>query len=714
MVLTLTIGLLLLAALLIPGALVALTWRPEPSEDDTPLYHVLLGLGWSFGLVPFLAFTVVLFTKIPLEPAITLGVGAVVATFAGSIWWNKYGRTAPVQLTHGWKEAKWVLIASIGVGVVYLLKYDRSVFFLESCIHRVVMQTLHLTENPIDILASNADDQRLGNTAVISSFVVLFRGLGFRLLYAFVGFSIALGGYLLGRRCTGSTGWAWFVLFTLPLNPYVAKIPLLDENLLTLGFASLCLPLMLRKRTPWWHVGAMFGLVVMMRHVAILSGPAMLWAVWKAPGKRSLNFAKAFAAFNLVTIVGHIHHVVALGSLLKFESFGQIPKFPHRMLGEYSGLLQWPFGPELVRTPWNPLPTFLMWPTYLADHLGLVLFAALIIGIIATVKYRRDEGVFWLLWWALPYTALSLQENWDVPNKMGVIYILFHSFVIWAAMGLQAASMKPKRWAPALIVTAFIAGITFPAIGAIEIPDDHRYYAAWTGEREEDPAYVAAEKRRVLNIAPWPDYGRLGPPARVFHPGKFSGLLRDLKDPAIDQVGTPYGWFPGESIRPNDGSVVLELDFSRRLFDRLTPFVRLTNEPPDIDLSIPGPAKVIPNIAVDWSPRPMTVLLSRGQAKVTGLSLIFEKWGSDEARRAYLHERYHRGLQMVLGWSAEELLTAVPVTIQSKRVRIRVPVGPFSIIESVNNAGQNYFYWYSSIDSSSTLDVQGPQRVFHN
>ena len=95
MVLTLTIGLLLLAALLIPGALVALTWRPEPSEDDTPLYHVLLGLGWSFGLVPFLAFTIVLFTKIPLEPAITLGVGAVVATFAGSIWWNKYGRTAP-------------------------------------------------------------------------------------------------------------------------------------------------------------------------------------------------------------------------------------------------------------------------------------------------------------------------------------------------------------------------------------------------------------------------------------------------------------------------------------------------------------------------------------------------------------------------------------------------------------------------------------------
>ena len=52
--------------------------------------------------------------------------------------------------------------------------------------------------------------------------------------------------------------------------------------------------------------------------------------------------------------------------------------------------------------------------------------------------------VCFALWWILPYTALSLQENWDVPNKMGVIYILFHPFIIWVAMGLQAASVKPK------------------------------------------------------------------------------------------------------------------------------------------------------------------------------------------------------------------------------------------------------------------------------
>ncbi len=714
MLLNIAIGLLTTALMLIPGIAVALTWRPEPSNDDTPLHHILMALGWSFGMVPFLAFTIVLFTEVPLEPIITLGVAAAVTTFAGSTWWNTHQKTLPTQLTQGWTSARWVLLASLTIGLVYFLKYDRSVFFLESCIHRVVMQTLQLTDNPIDILASNADDQRLGNTAVISSFVTLFRGLGFRVLYGFVGFIIALGGYLLGRRCTGSNLWGWFVLVSLPLNPYVAKIPLLDENLLTLGFASLCLPFFLRGRTPWWHVGAMFGLVVMMRHVAILSGPAILWAVWRSKGNRLKNFGASFAAFNLVTIVGHIHHIVALGSPLKFESFGQIPTFPHRLLGEYSGLLQWPLGPELVRTPWNPLPTFLMWPVYLADHLGLVLFAAMLIGAVAALRSRKDEGVFWLLWWVLPYIALSLQENWDVPNKMGVIYILFHTFIIWAAMGLHHAAQYRRTWGTGLVVMAFLSGIAIQTLSEHQIPDDKRYYAAWTGEREEDPDYVRSELTRVLDIAPWPDFGRMGTASRVFHPQKLSGLARDLRAPEIDQKGTPYGWFPGEATDPNAGSIVLEIDFSRRLFDRESPFIQPVDAAPDIDLSVPGPARVVPNLTVDWSPRPMTVLLSKGQAQVTGISLIFESWGDDKERRDYLHERYHRGLQMVLGWPANELRHAEPISLNSNRLRIRVPAGPFSLIESVNNAGQNYLYWHMSVEPTGSFSLEGPQRVFHN
>ena len=719
LILNIILGVLATAVLIAAGAAVALTWHPEASESgpggDTPLFHVLLGLGWGFGLVPFMAFTLVLFGRWPLVPAVTLSVAALTAAGFGSWWWFRQNRTIPIQLKQGWGQLRWVLLAALGVALVYLFKYDRSVFFLESCIHRVVMQTLQLTDNPIDVLASNADDQRLGNTSVISSFVVLYRGLGFRLLYAFVGFITALGGFALGRRVLGSNAWGWFVLFALPLNPYVAKIPLLDENLLTLGYASLFLPLMLRDRVPWAHVGALFGLAVMMRHVGILCAPAVVWAVWRwQGGDRRRAFISGFLAFNLVTLVGHIHHYVALGSLAKFESFGQIPEFPHRFLGDYSGLLQFPFAESVIRTPWNPLPTFLMWPTYLADHLGLVLFAAMLIGVVWMVRHQRTEGVFWLLWIGLAYAALSLQENWDVPNKMGIIYILFHPFILWAGAGLKAAAASPRTWGTALCVTALASGFGIHALRHVSVPADARYYEAWTGEREEDPAYVQAELVRVTDVAPWPDFGQMGPASRVLHASKFSGLFGDLQDPVIDRIGTPYGWFPGERVDPTVPAVVIEIELEGRLFDRKTPFIVRSDREPDVDLTLDGPPVVIPNLRVPWTPRPVSLLLSRGRSPITGCSLIFEAWGDDDDRREYLHERYHRGLMMVLGWGENDLLDARTVRISGTRVVLKVPAGPFSLVESVNNAGQNYLFWRDHLAHDRDVTLEGPLRVFHN
>lgn len=720
MLLNLLIGIAYTLVLAAAGMAVALTWAPEPSDDDSPLWHLLLALGWGFGLIPFLAFCIALFGQIALVPAITLGVAGCVAAGSGAWWWFRQNRVVPVQLTEGWRQARWVLLASAGVGLVYLLKYDRSVFFLESCIHRVVMQTLHLTGENIDILASNRDDQRLGNTSVISSFVVLYRGLGFRLLYAFCGFFIALGGFLLGRRLLGSRRWAWFVLFALPLNPYVAKIPLLDENLLTLAYCSLFLPLMLRRQVPWGHVGALYGLAVMMRHVGILCGPAVLWAVWVHQGDRWRALGRGFLAFNAVTITGHIHHKVALGSFLKFESYGQLSRtFEHRLVGEYSGLLQWPFADHVLRTPWNPLPTFLMWPTYLADHLGLVLFSAMLVGIVVLLRINRREGVFWIAWIALAYLALSLQENWDVPNKMGIIYILFHPFILWAAVGLREAARAPRTTGVALLTVALLCGIGARVVRAYDAPLDDRYYQAWEQERREDPAYVHAERQRITEIAPWPDYGRLGPLSRVFHGEKFIGLWRDLADARIDQVGTPYGWFPGDRIDPAGGSVVLEIDLSERLFDRESPFVRAApaGVVAHVDLTRGQPPQVIPNIEVAWSPRPVSVLLSRGGADVTGLSLVFERWADPGERRQaeHLHEQYHRGLQMVLGWGADDLAAAQRVPVRGTTIiRVRVPAGPLSVIECVNNAGQNYLYWRARIEPGRAVALEGPARVFHN
>jgi hypothetical protein len=702
--------------LLIPGLAVALTWQSKDDESDAgPLWHLLLALGWGFGLVPFLAFCYALFSGNALTPWTTILSALLVTSVALSWWVVVQKKEIPEALKSGWRKAWPPLFAAAVVGLIYLLKYDRSVFFLESCIHRVVIQTLQLTDNLVDILASNQDDQRLGNTGIISSFVVLYRGMGFRVLYGFVGFVTALGAYLLALRVLKSRAWAWFALVALPLNPFVASIPLLDENLLTLGYSSLFLPLLMRRNVPFGHVGALFGLSVMMRHTGILCAPAMCYALWRFSGNRKRAFLWAFVAFNLVTLVAHIHHYAALGSVFRFESFGQIPAFEHNIIGSYSGLLQWPFADHILRTPWNPYPVFLLWPLHLADTLGLVLFGALLLGAVALFRRRRDEGVFWLIWFLPLFGALSLQENWDVPNKLGVIYVLFHPLILWSAAGLQAAAEAPRKWGVALVGVVLLTALGVRGVRHLQTPQDERYYEAWPGERVEEGDYVKDAQDRITEVAPWPDYSRLGALGRVFHPEKWSGLWRDIADPALDRPPTPYGWFYGEKIDPQGTPIVVELDLSRRLFDSTGWLKKVDDDSPiDVDLTVEGPARVIPNITVPWSTRAISVLITKGRAEVTGMSLIFEKWGRDKERLDYLHERYHRGLMMVLGWQEDELFEARVTAVQGSVIRVKIYPGPFSLIENINNAGQNYLFWRAWMDSEGPLSLEGPSRIFHN
>jgi len=705
--------------LLIPGISVSLTYQSEDSEHTTgQLTHVLLALGWGFGLVPYLAFCFVLFTGQPLTPWVVAVCAGLVTCIAFVVWRHRNKGIVPASVQGSWTQSRWVILGCLFVGLFYLLKYDRSVFFLESCIHRVVMQTLQLTDNSIDILSSNRDDQRLGNTAVISSFVVLFRGLGFRVLYAFVGFCMALGGYLLGRRLFKSNRWGWFVLFALPLNPYVAKIPLLDENILTLGYCSLFLPLMFRRKTPWFHVGLLFGLAIMMRHVSILSGMAMLWAVWCYSGNRWRAFAWSFGAFTLVTLVGHIHHYAALGSILKFESYGQLNGhlFPHRLLGNHSGLMQWPLAPDVIRTPWNPFPTFLMWPVYLVGHWGVILFSAMILGVVALYKSQRREAVFWLLWFGPVFLALSLQENWDVPNKMGVIYIIFHPIVLWVTAGLWIVFKKPRRWGVALVVVSVLVSLGLLQLRSVHVPMDERYYVAWDGERVEEIDYVQSERDRVTELVFWPNYARLADSSRFFHQEKWTGLLRDLENPSIDSLQTPYAWYPGEAVDLEAEPVTIVLDFSKRLFDRDGPWLTLAPKgtKPDIDLTQPGGARVLPNMRVDWTPQPVSVLVTEGQAHVTTIALIFEPWIHSGTGRARLQERYERGLQMLMGWGPAGLSKVERVRHSTTQLIVKVPAGPFGFAESLNNAGQNYLYWQARFQPGTDMSLEGPYKVFHN
>ena len=726
MLVNLLLGLALTLALLIPGAAVALCWAPSPGGEDhegeSPLAHALLACGWSFGLVPYLAFCYVLVSGQGLTAPVTLGAAAAVTVAALCWWWLRRGRAVPVQLRRGWRGAAPVLGASAAVALIYLLKYDRSVFAEQSCLFQLVMDTLGLGDSsPAGLLASRQDDQRLGNTAVISSFVALYGRLGFRVLYGMVGFFMALGGYVLGRRVLGHRGWGWFVLLALPLNPYVAKIPLLDENLLTLGYSALFLPLIWSRRVPWIHVGALLGLAVMMRHIGVLWLPAVAWALWRHEGHRLRALLGAFVAFNLVTVVGHVHHAVAYGSVLTFESYGQMPATVHRLIGPYHGLLQWPFAEQVVRTPWNPLPTFLMWPVYVAGHLGLALWAALLLGAVAMLRTDRRAGLFWLLWLGPAWLALSLQENWDVPNKMGVIYVLFPPLVLWAGAGLQAALRCPRRWGAALLAVALASGLGMWALRGLEVPVDARYYQVWPNERPEDPAFLRAERRRVTPLTPWPDYSRVGEAAPLWHPAKLAGLLTDLEDPRVERTTVPYGWFSGDAVDLSGQPVTLELDLSARLLGRDPGWIRRAGAAAtvDLDLSKQGPPKAIPGVRLPWSRRRATLLLSGGRAAVTSVMIIFEPWDPVSAEGlGSQHDLYLRSLGLLLGWRAADIKRIQTVThsdIHSGvRLRLRVLPGPLSIVEALNNTGHRYLLWKTRVAPAGEVKLDGPYHVFHN
>ena len=713
-ILHLLFGLMATLIFLVPGIAAALNWDPAPQDEKSPLPHLLYALGWGFGLVPFLAFSYAVILYRPLDLPV-LATTSLLVTGVFAVLWCRKGRRVPEGLREGWKGILPLLAAAAGVALVYLLKYDSSVYTPESCVHRALMHILHVAESPVDLLYTSIEDQRLGNTAVIGSFVVLYRGLGFQVLYAFLGFVISVGGYLLGRRLFAARGWAWFVALALPLNPYVARLPLLDENLLTLGYASLFLSFLFLRRVPWLYVGAIFGLTAMMRHVYILCIPAILWIIFTQDRDRLRSFLWFFVTFNVITAVGHVHHALALGSVFTFESLNQIGPFSHRFLGDYNGLLQWPFAWELVRTTWNPFPTFLMWPVYMAGHLGLLLWAALLTGVVSLVLRRRRDGLFWLLWFLPVYCAMSVQENWDVPNKMGVIYIIFHPLILWSAEGLRSALRSPWRWGPALVCAVLVSWAGFLWLSDLHVPADGRYYEAWKLERKEDMDYVRQERLRVTRIMPWPDYSRLSEASPMLRLRKLTLLHDLLRDPYLRTAATPYGWFEGEQVDRDGEPLVISIDLSRPPFNRKDRWISVSDPgEADVDLTVAGRPMVVPNLSLPWSDGPVTLFTSRGGANVGAVLLGKDEWRDTPGHRAFLNEEYDPTNMIFLGWEFDEMLYAVPVAAEGQQVRLRLYPGPFSFFEALNNPGQVYLHWTVRVDRGGLLDIHGPYRVFHN
>ncbi len=733
-------GFAILALLVLAGILTArvLLREGEPAEADPARDHktLLVGLAWGTGVIPTVALVAHLFLGLPVSRTLLVACALLNGAVSGAFLLRRHGELpawrallAPAHLRSHLGSLLPILAAALAVAALYALKHDSTLFF-EACTNRSVAIAAGWDFTDQSLLYSVQGDTRLGNTGVMAAFAVLFYRFSERALSALCGALLALGGYVLGASLSGRPAWGWAAALILSLSPGVAAMPGVDANLLTMAFSTPLFACLTARRGGWGAAGAFFGLVVLMRHVMLPALPAML--ALAALRSRSLRAVGSFAlVFFVMTLPMHVHHYLAMESVLAFETNRQFPALGYSFFGldfEWRGLLNWPLHEQLVRTPHNPFPMLVGWPVHLAANLGLLGFGAMLLGFVAIWRRSATQGLFWLLWSAPIYALLMLQEAWDYPNKMGVIIVLFGAFTAWIVAGARFVLERPRAGIPILAGLALATHLAAGAAATWQVPEDTRYYSLGyvqspRGHARDEPHQVrhAAQLAADIGLLPGPArWARYGP---LFERSKLSDL-----DCADDKRwGSPTGppaW--GLCEIPDRGApVTIELDLSEPPYDRGVP-VRLSDKPPHVDLSelrAHAPDGVhlevahVYGVETPWSSRPVTLLA--GVADVTGLVVSFKEspwWavtGSprpterqrDNDLRCYALARLLKAMSRCVPDAVEELASPV--------IRLRVPSGGLTIGLEVNLVANNMVLRKGTV-SREGVKLSAPFAWWHN
>ncbi len=748
-------AILSLTLLVAAGVVMALALRPSdadlatldgPQRERAWLGLLALGLAWGLGVVPTAAFLIFCATGWPVDWATLYGCAVTLLIIAALSWRARGGSRntslVPPAFLDALRRHHIPLGVCVAIGVFYLLRYDQSGYTLmESCIHElgfVAAGGLHLDVSP---MVSNAQDARLAVPAVMSGFLAVFQSLGLHALFGFCGTMLAFGGYQVGIA-RGGQGSGWIGMALLALNPYVLRIPLVDENLVTLAFCAALIPWLMLRHAPWLQLGVIAGLILGMRHILVLCVPALLLACWL--DGRNLRRLVLFAGVTLLaTVPWHLHHYLALGSIFRFESFSQMPPAPHDFgFGTvmWNGLLNWPLHDHIVRTPHNPFPTFAMWPLFAFDHLGAALSAAALLGVGVSIWRDRGDAAVWLLFFVPPMAALAVQENWDYPNKMNVILILAWAPLAWCVDGLRAARTAIAGRRPILPLLLVVGIIAIVGLGQAaadwQVPVDERYagvearrYGApgvFGGERWdylEEPTLLTRAREQASDVGVLPDYGRAGSLQRGLTTANLRALWRTATGPRTPRKTTPWGWLPGE-VPAHGEPVTLRLDLSAPPWQRAD-WMRVDTGPVDIDLTRDAGVQVIGPVAVPWSSRPLSLLGTPAGAPVSGVMMVFGDHAfladgrSLSARQTIRYRDLREEFQWLMLGDGPDIPNAPMWAGRRHRaldrpwLRVRVPAGGFDAVLLISILGARHMAWKAHL-SADGVQVESGRAVVRN
>ena len=667
-------------------------------DRDAGLRRVLVALAWGFGVVPTGAFFAHLLTGVRVD-LLSVGVSACLqAGFAGSL----HARRGAAIL--GWDDLKacvradrWPLLASAVIFVWWYIDHDPSVP-AGSCVTQAAAVAAGWDPSGFDLLRGNLGDNRLGNSGVIAGSMAVFSQLALRMLYGLLAAMLALGGWLLARTVS-PTRWAgWLGLCVLPLNPYVASLPLVDENLLALAFSAAFLPLVFTAQVSWLTIGALFGLCTTMRHPLGLALPAMMFAAWRGAGWRGVW--RLLVGGLALTMLEHVHHALAFGSILRSETNAYFRPLPYRVFGQevrWSGFLNWPLHDRLVRTPHNPYPMLVMWPLAVVTHLGVGLSALAVAGFAWSWR-NRTQATFWLLWWAPVMAGLAVQEAWDYPNKMGVVLILFAPVVVYIAYGAQL--LATRRWPALAAVVAICAALTAAswALVDVNVPADDRYLAHYQMPAAESPARLAKLRHQWTHPALWPAperYGSYG----------AGGRIADL---GVEHVESPaWGW-PPDGLPPKGPAVVIRL-----VIDDIGPRLVVADAAQQVDVDLVAQPKRHIVRGSDSTQRQWWVTALPGP-DLTVIELSFRPRSAgrctpaNDQRKCRFFSTLSAGIEPIANAPAEQIDRD-----EADGVTLRIPSGGVSLALTINDVGNVVLLSRYTV-TGSNADLRGEHTFWHN
>ncbi len=356
------------------------------------------------------------------------------------------------------------------------------------------------------------DGQVLGPSVLLSPFTSLFGRLGLRLTYAIQGLLLPGVGYALGRAVLGSSWAGWATALLLTFNPWSVEARTFNENFLANLFGALALALLFRRRSAPVLAGLALSLFLMIRHLEVVVVPFVLVWLWQREGRKLGPPLKLLAATLAGLAPCLVYHLFFWlwheGGLL--EAGFDRPIAPHSFFGhafEYAGLLNFPFIPEPMRSPYQAYPNLYAYALDVASHLGLLLLALLPAGVARLWAWSR-LGATLVLAWFLPLLAMVvIQSNWINPNKMGYHATAVVTLILLAVGGVAWLLERARPWWHKLGLVAFGLAVPLalvPVLQGVRAPLDQRVIdfpeGFITEEWEPRLALNSAETEEVLAL----------------------------------------------------------------------------------------------------------------------------------------------------------------------------------------------------------------------